>query len=295
MMQLGSVGLWTHALDMQPTTRARELAAELEELGFGSILLPEMAGRDPLVFSGLLLDGTQRIVVGTGIAGIWSRDALTMNGGHRALTEAFPDRFLLGLGVSHAVAVEGLRGQSYDKPLTKMRAYLDAMDAAPYFAYRSDTPLVRVLAALGPKMLELAASRARGAHPYFVPVEHTAFAREHLGPDALLLPEQKVVLETDPTTARTIARRAMAIYLTLPNYTNNLRRFGYGDDDFADGGSDRLVDAIVAWGDEDAVKARVDAHRAAGADHVAVQVVPADPAPDAVPMAEWRRLAAALL
>ncbi len=128
-----------------------------------------------------------------------------------------------------------------------------------------------------------------------MPVEHTAVAREHLGPDALLLPEQKVVLETDPATARAIGRRAMAIYLGLPNYTNNLRRFGYGDDDFADGGSDRLVDAIVAWGDEDAIKARVQAHHDAGADHVAVQVVPADPSPAAVPMAEWRRLAAALL
>src|SRR5438046_2623126 len=165
-MDLTPVGLWTHALDTQPIGRARELAAELDELGFGSILVPEMAGRDPLVFSDQLLDATSRIVIGTGIAGIWSRDALTMNGGHRALT--------------------------------KMRTYLDAMDAAPYFAYQSDTTPVRVLAALGPKMLELAASRAAGAHPYFVPVEHTAYAREHLGPDALLLPEQKVVLETDP-------------------------------------------------------------------------------------------------
>src|SRR6185295_2439751 len=213
-MQLGPVGLWTHALDTQPIARARELAAELEELGYGSILLPEMAGRDPLVFSDQLLSGTSRIVIGTGIAGIYSRDALTMNGGHRALTEAYPDRFLLGLGVSHAVAVEGLRGHTYDKPLTRMREYLDAMDAAPYFAYRSDTTPVRVLAALGPKMLELAGARAAGAHPYFVPVEHTAFAREHLGPDALLLPKQKVVLETDPTEARAIGRRAMAIYLT---------------------------------------------------------------------------------
>jgi probable F420-dependent oxidoreductase len=176
-----------------------------------------------------------------------------------------------------------------------MREYLDAMDAAPYFAYRSDSTPVRVLAALGPKMLELAAARAAGAHPYFVPVEHTAFARQHLGPDAQLLPEQKVVLATDPAEARAIGRRAMAIYLTLPNYTNNLRRFGFGDDDFADGGSDRLVDAIVAWGDEDAIRTRVQAHHDAGADHVAVQVVAADPAPDAVPMAEWRRLAAALL
>jgi probable F420-dependent oxidoreductase len=294
-MDLGRVGLWSHVLDLQPIERARGLAVELEAMGWGALLLPETAGRDPLVLSGLLLDATERIVVGTGIAGIFSPDALTMNGGHRALTEAFPDRFLLGLGVSHAVAVEGLRGHTYDKPLTRMREYLDAMDAAPYFAYRSDATPVRVLAALGPKMLDLAASRAGGAHPYFVPVEHTAVAREHLGPGKLLLPEQKVVLETDPATARAVGRRAMAVYLGLPNYTNNLRRFGFGDDDFADGGSDRLVDAIVAWGDEDTIAARVRAHHDAGADHVAVQVVPADPSPGAVPMAEWRRLAAALL
>jgi probable F420-dependent oxidoreductase len=292
-ISLGPVGIWTHALDLQPIEMARDLAAELEALGYGAILLPEMAGRDPLVFSGLLLGATNRIVIGTGIAGIYSRDALTMNGGHRALAEAFPDRFLLGLGVSHAVAVEGLRGQTYDKPLTKMREYLDTMDAAPYFAYASDATPVRVLAALGPRMLELAATRAAGAHPYFVPVEHTAVAREHLGPDALLLPEQKVVLEQDAATARAIGRQAMAIYLGLPNYTNNLRRFGFDDKDLADGGSDRLVDAIVAWGDEDAVKARVDAHHAAGADHVAVQVLPHDA--NTVPMDEWRRLADALL
>jgi probable F420-dependent oxidoreductase len=292
-IELGPVGIWTHALDLQPIEAARDLAAELDALGYGSILLPEMAGRDPLVLSGLLLGATSRIVIGTGIAGIYSRDALTMNGGHRALTEAFPDRFLLGLGVSHAVAVEGLRGHSYGKPLTAMREYLDAMDQAPYFAYRSDTTPVRVLAALGPKMLELAAARTAGAHPYFVPVEHTAVARQHLGPDALLLPEQKVVLETDATTARAIGRQAMAIYLGLPNYTNNLRRFGFDDADLADGGSDRLVDAIVAWGDEDAIKARVDAHHAAGADHVAIQVLPHDA--DTVPVEDWRRLAPVLL
>jgi probable F420-dependent oxidoreductase len=169
------------------------------------------------------------------------------------------------------------------------------MDRAPYFAYRADATPVRVLAALGPRMLELAAARAAGAHPYFVPVEHTAFARERLGPDALLLPEQKVVLETDPETARAVARRAMAIYLGLPNYTDNLRRFGFGDDDLVDGGSDRLVDAIVAWGDEDAIAARVAAHHAAGADHVAIQVLVRDTAPDAVPLDDWRRLAEALL
>ena len=167
------------------------------------------------------------------------------------------------------------------------------MDAAPYFASAPTTEPCRVLAALGPKMLDLAAARSAGAHPYFVPVEHTAIARERLGPDALLAPEQKVVLETDPATARTIARNAMATYLGLPNYTNNLRRLGYGDDDLADGGSDRLVDAIVAWGDDEAIRERVGAHHDAGADHVAVQVLP--PRPTDAPIEQWRRLAPILL
>ena len=292
-VQLGRVGLWTFQLDLQPASRARELAAEVEDLGYGAIWLPELAGRDPLVGSTLLLGATERLTVATGIAGIYGRDALAMACGHKTVTEAFPDRFVLGLGVSHAPAVEGLRGHVYGPPLTAMRKYLDAMDAAPYFAAPPSTEPVRMLAALGPKMLELAARRSAGAHPYFVPVEHTAIARERLGPEAVLAPEQKVVLETDPDTARAVARKAMAMYLGLPNYTNNLRRLGYGDDDLAGGGSDRLVDAIVAWGDESTIRSRVRAHHDAGADHVAVQVLPhgvTDP-----PIEEWRRLAPVLL
>jgi probable F420-dependent oxidoreductase len=173
-----------------------------------------------------------------------------------------------------------------------MRAYLDAMDEAVFFAAQPPSEPERVLAALGPKMLELARDRAAGAHPYFVPVEHTAFAREALGPGSRLAPEQAVVLETDPTTAREIARSHMKIYLGLPNYTNNLRRFGFDDDDLAGGGSDRLVDAIVAWGTTDAVVARVQAHLDAGADHVCIQVVDADLR--ALPMRQWRELAGAL-
>lgn len=292
-MNLGSVGLWTFQLDLQPTTRVREVAAEIEDLGYGAVWIPELAGRDPLVSSALLLGATTQLVVATGIAGIYGRDPLAMACGHKTLTEAFPDRFLLGLGVSHAPAVEGLRGHTYGPPLTAMRTYLDAMDAAPYFAFAPETPARRVLAALGPKMLELAAARAAGAHPYFVPVEHTAIARDRMGADALLAPEQKVVLETDPDVARSVARAAMARYLALPNYTNNLLRLGYTDSDFGDGGSDRLVDAIVAWGDETAIRARVDAHHAAGADHVAVQVLPHEPT--ALPIDEWRRLAPALV
>ena len=292
-MDLGRVGLWTFQLDLQPSSRAVQLAAEIDELGYGCIWQPEVAGRDPLVSATLLLGATDRLAVGTGIMNIYGRDALAMACGHRSVTEAFPDRFVLGLGVSHQPAVEGLRGHVYGPPLTAMRTYLDAMDAAPFFASPPTTEPVRVLAALGPRMLDLAAGRSAGAHPYFVPVEHTATARERLGPGALLAPEQKVVLETDPDTARTIARNAMATYLGLPNYTNNLRRLGYGDDDLAGGGSDRLVDAIVAWGDEDAICDRVRAHHDAGADHVAVQVLPSTPTD--TPVEEWRRLADALL
>jgi probable F420-dependent oxidoreductase len=245
------------------------------------------------VSAALFLDATERLVVATGIATIYGRDATSMACGQKTLAEAFPDRFLLGLGVSHLPAIEGMRGHTYGPPLATMRTYLDAMDAVPYLAVAPDPEPPRVLAALGPKMLALAAERASGAHPYFVPVEHTAIAREVLGSGPILAPEQKVVLETDPAAARAVARAAMSIYLGLPNYTNNLLRLGFTQDDLADGGSDRLVDAIVVWGDEATVEARVQAHHDAGADHVCIQVLPL--AGQAGPMDGWRRLAPALL
>ena len=186
-----------------------------------------MAGRDPFVNAALILRATERLIVATGIATIYSRDPLAMSSVHKTLTDAFPGRFLLGLGVSHQPAVEGIRKHEYGPPLTAIREYLDGMDAAPYFALAPEEEPVRALAALGPKMLALAAERAIGAHPYFVPVEHTAIAREIMGPDAWLMPEQMVVLESDATKAREIARGAMSIYLTLPNYVNNLRRLGW--------------------------------------------------------------------
>lgn len=292
-MDIGRVGIWTFALDLQPVARAREVAAELEELGYGAIWVPDAVGRDPLVHAALLLGGTNRIAVGTGIAQIYGRDPMTMTGGWKTISEAFPGRFVLGLGVSHQPMVEGLRGQTYGPPLTAMREYLERMDTAMYVAAEPTEPPRRVLAALGPKMLALAAERADGAHPYNVPPEHTARAREILGPGKLLAPEQAVLLETDPVEARRIARGHMAIYLDLPNYMNNLRRFGITDDDIADGGSDHLVDTLVAWGDVDAVRARVQAHLDAGADHVAVQVLTPDRG--TLPLDEWRKLAPALL
>jgi probable F420-dependent oxidoreductase len=288
-MHLDRAGLWTYHLDLLPASAAKEAAAELEALGYGVLWLPEAVNREPFVNSAMLLQATQRMVVATGIASIWSRDAMTMAAGHLTLNEAYDGRFLLGLGVSHQPMVDYVKGQHYEKPLTKMRAYLEAMDRVVYLAPRPAEEPRRVLAALGPKMLQLAAEQALGAHPYFVPVEHTAFAREVLGEGPMLLPEQAVVLDTDPDRARAAARLHMATYLTLPNYTNNLRRLGWGDDDLADGGSDKLVDAIVAWGDEDAVVARVRSHLDAGADHVCVQVLGADAV--TLPMEQWRRLA----
>jgi probable F420-dependent oxidoreductase len=292
-MDIGRVGIWTFALELQPAAKAQEAAAEIESLGYPALWIPEAMGREALTHAGLLLAGTRRLVVATGIANVWGRDAMTMAAGQKTLDEAYPGRFLLGMGVSHAPIVEGMRGHRYEKPLSFMRRYLDAMDAAPFMAVPPSQPPQRVIGALAPKMLALAAQRTRGAHPYFVPPEHTARAREIMGRGPLLAPEQAAVLEQDPATARAIARAHMALYLGLPNYTNNLRSLGFGNDDLANGGSDRLVDAIVVWGDADAVRARVRAHHDAGADHVCVQVLPADPR--ALPLAEWRALAPALL
>lgn len=289
---LGRVGLWTFQLDLQPMSAAQAAVAELESLGYGAIWVPEAVGREPFANAAMLLAGGSTIAVGTGIASIHARTAQTMQAGWKTLSEAYPGRFLLGLGVSHQPMVEGVHGHSYDKPYSTMVAYLDAMDRGMFFAAAPTVAPQRVLAALGPKMLRLSAERGLGAHPYFVPVEHTAFARETLGAGPLLAPEQAVVFETDASTAREIARRHMATYLRLPNYTNNLKRHGFTDADIADGGTDALVDAIVAWGPLDDIVARIGAHLAAGADHVSVQVLPADPA--GLPMAEWRELASAL-
>ncbi len=292
-IELGPIGIWTAQLDYQPAAKAREATAELERLGFAAIWFPETVGRESLTNAALLLGATSRIVIATGIANIYARDAVAMVAGQNTLAEAYPGRFLLGLGVSHIPLVEKVRGHSYGKPVASMRAYLDGMDRVIYRAVLPSVTPVRVLAALGPQMLRLAAARAGGAHSYFVPPEHTAGARKILGSDRLLAVEQAVVFETDPAKAREIARAHTSRYLALPNYVNNLRRLGFGDADFTNGGSDRLVDAIVAWGDMTAVIDRVRAHQSAGANHVCIQVLPADP--QALPMPQWRELAAALL
>ena len=292
-VDIGRVGIWTGALDGHPTSVAQAAAQELDALGYGALWIPEAVGRDPMVSAANLLSATKRLPVATGIANIYARDPMTMAAGQRTLAEAYPNRFLLGMGVSHSHLVENLRKHSYDKPLSYMRGYLDAMEKAMFMAVGPAEDPGCVLAALGPKMLELSAEKTSGAHPYFVPVEHTAIARQAIGPDALLAPEQMVVLESDPSAAREIARKGMSVYLRAPNYLNNLKRHGFTDEDFADGGSDRLVDAIVAWGGIDAAVLRVKAHHDAGADHVCVQVLQSDPRE--IPLKAWRELAPALL
>ena len=291
-LQLGTTGIWTTQLDLLPGARAQEVAAEIESLGFGALWFGEAVGREALTFAGLLLAATRRIVIATGIANIYGRDAVTMAAAQKTLAEAYPDRFLLGLGVSHIPLVERLRGHRYDKPVATMRGYLDAMDHALYRAVPPATKPARVLAALGPQMLRLSADRTDGAHPYNTTPQHTAQAREMLGAGPLLCPEQAVILETNAAKARAIARKFLAIYLTLPNYTNNFLRLGFTEADFANGGSDKLIDAVIAWGDVKTVLSRVDEHRSAGADHVCIQVLTENE--QEFPLREIRDIAAAL-
>jgi probable F420-dependent oxidoreductase len=289
---IGRVGIWYGSIDALPTPEAQRAAQVVEELGFGALWVAEAVGRDPFVSSAVLLSATSKLCLATGIANIYARDPMTMVAGQKTLAEAFPGRFLLGLGVSHAHLVSHLRKHDYSKPYSYMVDYLDRMDTSLFMARAGADDGGRLLAALGPKMLALSATKANGAHPYFTTPEHTAEARSVMGSDALLAPEQMVVLETDPGEARRIARVGMAVYLRAPNYLNNLRRLGFDDADFSDGGSDRLVDAIVAWGTEEQVAARVAEHHAAGADHVCVQVLQDGMA---MPEQQWRRLAPALL
>jgi probable F420-dependent oxidoreductase len=291
--QLGRIGIWTRQFEDHPAAQAQAAAAELEQLGYGAIWFGEAAGREALTHAGLLLAATRRIAIATGIANIYARDPVTMACAEKTLGEAYPNRFVLGLGVSHIPLVEQLRGHRYDKPVATMRAYLDAMDQAPYRSVQPQAPPLRILAALGPKMLELSRDRASGAHPYNVNPEHTAQARAILGPGPRLCPEQAVILETNPSKAREIGRGFLKIYLDLPNYTNNFVRLGFTADDVQKGGSDRLIDSIIAWGDIAAIRDRVHAHLSAGADHVCIQVLTDDPR--ALPMPEWRQLATALL
>jgi probable F420-dependent oxidoreductase len=291
--RLGPIGAWSFDVERLGADAARAYARDLESLGVPVLWIPESLGsKEAFAHASLLLSASTKLIIATGIANIWARDPVAMANGQRALADAYPDRFLLGIGVSHApiIKTRGM-GAIWERPLEHMNEYLDAMDKAPYTGPAVDAP--RLLAALGPKMLKLSAQRSLGAHPYFVPVEHTTMARRELGSGPLLAVEQAAVLATDAATGRATARRHMKRYLELDNYANNLRRMGWSDADIANGGSDALVDAIVVWGDVKAVKARVDDHLARGADHVTIQVIRVDPA--APPSQEWRALAPALL
>ena len=273
---LGRVGVWSFALEAQTAAEEREAAAEIESLGFPAIWVPEsVTSREVFSHAAWLLAATEQPVVASGIANIWARDPVAMANGWRMLTDAYPNRFLLGIGVSHAPSI-ARRGGRYERPWTHMREYLDAMDRAASSAPEPEAEPRRVLAALGPRMLELAAERSLGAHPYFVPVEHTAFARTRLGPEPVLAVEQTVVLESDPSEARAIARRFAVHYLQTANYANNLKRMGWTEADVGGAGSDAVIDAVVAWGDVDRIANRVRAQLDAGADHVCVQVVSDD-------------------
>jgi len=284
--KLATTGVWFFT-DMLTTGQSRETAARIESLGYSALWIPDTLGRDPFVNAAILLDATSELIVATGIANIHMRHPGMMKQGAQSLAEFSDGRFVLGLGVSHAPMVEGLRQLPYDKPLSTMRTYLDAMNASMYMSVPpAEEPLV-VLAALGPKMLAMSAEKTAGAHPYWTTPEHTAQAREIMGPDALLCVEQKCVLTTDRATAHDATREQLGMYADLPNYRNNWKRLGFTEDEI-ESRDPRFLDAVMAWGDEAAIAERIQAHYDAGASHVCIQ--PVNPADRSQP--DWRLLEA---
>jgi probable F420-dependent oxidoreductase len=287
--RLTGTGIWSGMLRYGDPAAVAAVAPELEALGYSALWIPDVGGDlfGPLA---TLLGATTTATIATGILNVWMHTPEEAAAQHARLTAEHGPRYLCGIGISHRPFIDHVNAPgTYQKPVETMASYLDGLDAAP-------TPLAvsdRLLAALGPKMLELARTRTSGTHPYLVTPELTAQARAGIGADGLVASELGVVLETDPATARSIARLHLATYLGLPNYSNNWKRQGFTDDDIANGGSDRLVDALVAWGDEAAIAARVQEHRDAGADHVCIQVLTSDPR--ALPVDEWRVLAPALI
>jgi probable F420-dependent oxidoreductase len=284
---LAGVGIWNAALRYGDPAEAAVAAGMLEELGYSALWLPDVGGN---LFESLdnVLSATRRVTVATGILNLWMHEAADTAAQYTRLVAAHGPRLVLGIGVSHAPLVDSIEAGRYRTPLARAEQYLDALDAIHDTVPRER----RLLAALGPNMLALAGARAGGTHSYNVSPEHTAFARETLGPHRVVAPEQAVVLERDPGRAREIARSFLGTYLMLPNYVNNWYRFGITPDDTAGGGSDRLVDTLVAWGDIDTIVARVRAHFDAGADHVCLQVLTDQQL--ALPADEWRELAPAV-
>jgi probable F420-dependent oxidoreductase len=287
-MHLQEVGVWAPELRAGDESARREAAAQLEELGFGALWFPGGAGDDSLDCAEVVLDATSQPVVATGITNIWTEEPEGVAAKHDRLASSYDHRFLLGLGISHRPLVNSVREGLYDKPYSAMVAYLDALDAAPTPPPHDEI----VLAALGPRMLKLSAERAAGTHPYLSTPQHTQVAREAVGPDKLVAPEQGVVLETNPDRARALARRFLERYLTLPNYYNMWLRHGYTEDDLRSGGSDRLVDGLIAWGSQEDIAARVREHLDAGADHVCVQLIHDE---DGLPVEGWNRIAEVLV
>lgn len=271
-MQLGKLGVW-YFFDSLSSQAAAEAAKRIEDMNYSALWIPEAVGRHPFVHAGWLLASTTKLILATGIANIYHREPGVTLAGQKTLAEQSGDRFLLGLGVSHKPLVEGVRGLTYGPPVPAMRTYLERMDQAPYAGAGKDLKPARVIAALGPKMLEVARDLCDGAHPYFTSPVHTKMAAQVLGPDKMLCVEQKVILETDATKARSLARGVAQMYLGLPNYRNNWLRMGMTEADLADGGSDRFIDATFAWGDIDAIRQRIQEHQDAGATHVCVQPV----------------------
>ncbi len=274
-VDLGPIGIWSGALNGTPVAQVQDAAREIEQLGYSTLWYGEApSGRDTFTQALMLLGATERLVVATGIANIYLRDASIAAAGARTIAALHPGRFVLGLGASHGPLIDRFTQREYGRPLAAMRAYLDGIEATPLRTPEGDEPGPPVvLAALGPKMLELARDRTHGAHPYLVTPEHTRIAREAVGPDRLVAVEQGVVVTDDREVALRRARTHLEIYQGLPNYRNSWLRLGFTEDDLAGDLSDRLVEALIAWGDEDAIYARVAEHRAAGADHVCLQVL----------------------
>lgn len=291
MIDIGRVGIWQSVLNGHPASRVREAVAQIEEMGWSCVWIPEATSRDPFVTASMILESTTTLKVATGIANMWVRDAMCSANASKTLNEAYENRFLLGLGVSHRPIAEGIRKHTYARPYSMMRAYLELMDASPFQGIEPSVPPNKVIAALGPKMLALGAELADGVHPYFVPVEHTEIARAAVGSDKIVATELMVILETDPTVARDVARTHMGRYLALDNYAKNLINLGYTADELSRA-DDRVVDAIVAWGSLDDVATRVREHLDAGASHVCVQVLNSD---RSIPISAWHELADALL
>ena len=270
-MQLGRLGVW-YPVDRLDAGKLRSFLGTLERLGYDTLWYPESRGYESLSIAGFMLANSTRLKIGSSIASIYARDAFTAQRGLLTLNGLYGERFILGLGVSHAPMVEAVRGHEYQKPVPAMRAYLDGLVQRE--TGTESWPVA--VAALGPLMLKLAAERTRGALPYNTTPAHTATARKALGAGKWLVVEQKVTLESDPAKARALGRAELKRYMVLDNYRNHWLRIGFTEKDLAEGGSDRFIDAMVLWGDADRIKAGLREHLDAGADQVCIQPVHAE-------------------